>query len=334
LRGWRLLALVVVTLGALGALVNMAGVSPWDALVAGVQGSFGDPGGLSGTFTRMTPLLFSGLGVALALRAGLFNIGVEGQLLVGALAAAATGIYLTGLPAPLHVTLSVLSGALAGMLWAAPAGLIKVWRGGHEVITTIMLNYIARSFTKYIAANPMQDPSSDMATTVYVADGARLGLASTTPEISWGLVLGIGIAVFLFWWMRRTVAGYELGAVGANADAARAAGVNVKRTIVWAMAASGALAGIAGAMQVCAYEFRFYDGISPGYGFDSLAVALIALANPLIVCLSSLLFGALAQGAQSAQVVTEIPKEIAAVVQGVVILLAAGIGWQRLRRSD
>lgn len=334
MRGWRLLALVVVTLGVLAALVSVSGVSPWDALVAGVQGAFGDARGLSGTFTRMTPLLFSGLGVAVALRAGLFNIGVEGQLLVGALAAAATGIYLTGLPGPLHVTLSILAGALAGMLWAAPAGLIKVWRGGHEVITTIMLNYIARSFTKYMAANPLQDPSSDMATTVYVADSARLGLATVSPAISWALVLGVGVAVFLFWWMRRTVAGYELNAVGAGPDAAQAAGVDIKKTMIWAMAASGALAGIAGAMQVCAYEFRFYDGISPGYGFDSLAVALIALADPLVVCLSSLLFGALAQGAQFAQIATEIPKEIAAVVQGVVILLAAGIGWQRLRRTD
>ncbi len=334
MRGWRLVALVGVTLGALAALVSVSGVSPWDALVAGVQGSFGDARGLSGTFTRMTPLLFSGLGVAVALRAGLFNIGVEGQLLVGALAAAATGIYVTGLPGPVHVTVSVLAGAVAGMLWAAPAGLIKVWRGGHEVITTIMLNYVARSFTKYMAANPMQDPSSDMATTVYVSEGARLGFATESPPISWGLVFGIGAAVFLYWWMRRTVTGYEVGAVGASPDAAQAAGVDVKRTMVLAMAASGALAGVAGAMQVCAYEFRFYDGISPGYGFDSLAVALIALANPLIVCLSSLLFGALAQGAQFAQVATEIPKEIAAVVQGVVILLAAGIGWQRLRRTD
>jgi simple sugar transport system permease protein len=149
-----------------------------------------------------------------------------------------------------------------------------------------------------------------------------------------GLVLALLCAGLLAWWMVRTVSGYELRATGANPDAAAAAGVNTRRVVVWSMAVSGLLAGLAGAVQVCAFEFRFYSGISPGYGFDSLAVALIAMANPIWIVVSSGLFGALAQGAQFAQVQTDMPKEIAAVVQGIVILLAAAVGWRRRRGAE
>jgi ABC-type uncharacterized transport system permease subunit len=334
LNRWLLPVLVVLCAGALAAIVALSGVSPAAVFTAGLRGAFGDARGLGATLTRTTPLLLSGLGVAVGLRAGLFNIGVEGQLLVGALAAAACGILLAGLHPALLLPACLVAGAAAGFLWAFPAGVLKVWRGGHEVITTIMLNYVARSLTKYIVANPLHDPASEMATSVYVGTGARMPSFGGDLSISTGLLFGVACAVGLMWWMQRSAAGFELRATGANPEAAAAAGVNVNKTIVWSMAVSGAFAGLAGAVQVCAYEYRFYDGISPGYGFDSLAVALIALANPLAVVVSSALFGALAQGAQFAQVATDIPKEIAAVVQGVVILVAAAAGWQRLRRSD
>jgi len=327
--------LVVGCLVALAMLVAFSGVSPVAVLVESLKGAFGGSANITDTLERTTPLLLSGLGVAIGLRAGLFNIGVEGQLLMGALAAAATGIYFRELPPAIHVTLCMAAGALAGCAWAVPAGIIKVWRGGHEVITTIMLNYLARNITKYIASGPMHDPSQEVASTLDVAPAARLGAIQLGElHVSWGLVLAVLLAIFLAWWMARTVSGYELGATGANPQAAEAAGINVKRSLVWAMAASGFLAGIAGAVQVCAFEYRFYDGISPGYGFDALAVALIALANPLAVVGSALVFGSLAQGIQFAQITTNVPKEIAAVVQGIVILIAAGIGWHRFRRSD
>ncbi len=330
----RFSALVAAAAAFLGIIVWSSGVDPVAALRSGFTGALGTPYGVSDTLQRMTPLLLSGLGVAVGLRAGLFNIGVEGQLLVGALAAAAAAILLKGMPGWLHITLCLAAGGAAGVLWALPAGLIKVWRGGHEVITTIMMNYIALNFTKYIAANPFKDPSAQIATTVQIPNSTRLPDLGGSLHINAGLILAVLLAAGLAWWMKRTVVGYELKAVGANVDAAVAAGVNVPRTIVLAMALSGAFAGLAGAVQVCGYEYRFYDGISPGYGFDALAVALIALASPLPIIATAFIFGALAQGVQSAQVATDLPKEIAMVAQGIIILVAAAVGWQRFRRPS
>ena len=264
----RVVALVAATVLLLLGALAISHVSPGVAVVALLKGSLGTPRGLAQSLANTTPLLLAGVAVFLALRAGLFNIGAEGQFLVGALACASVALRVPGVAG---ILLGTLVAIVAGALWALPAGAIKAYRGGHEVITTIMLNNVAVYLTDYLVSGPMRAPGGDT-TTASVTPATRLPEIVHAGGFSLNVALPVAIllALALAWWLRRTVAGYELRAVGANPVAARNAGIDPKRTIVWAMLASGAIAGFAGAVQVLAYEGRFYTGFSPGYGFDAL----------------------------------------------------------------
>jgi simple sugar transport system permease protein len=281
----------------------------------------------SGTLKEMTPLLITGLAVFLALKAGLFNIGVEGQFLVGAASGAAVALRVPGLTG---VILGILVGMAAGALWALPAGLIKAYRNGHEVITTIMLNNIAGLMTAALVAGPLKDPKQAAPTTAVLS--SRLPNLSGPPlTISFALLLGIVIVAITAFWLKRTVAGYELQAVGANPTAARFAGVHPPRVMLTAMLVSGAIAGMGGALQVVAYEGRFYSGFSPGYGFDGLGIALLAGNSALGVIPGAFLFGALAKGGVALGI-AGIPKGITTVVIGLVILVAAAIRYREVKK--
>jgi simple sugar transport system permease protein len=293
------------------------------------KGSLGTPGAIGRTLKETTPLLIAGLAVFLALRAGLFNIGVEGQLVVGACACAAVAVKV---PGPLGIVLGALAAMAAGALWALPAGLIRAYRNGHEVITTIMLNNVAGGLTTALVAGPLRAAGQENTTTADLTTATRLpNLYSHGPfQMNIGLFIGILLSVGLALWLRRTVAGYELQAVGANATAARFAGVRPERVLVRAMLASGALAGLGGAVQVLAYEGRFYAGFSPGYGFDGLGIALLAGGSAYGVVPASLLFGILAQGSVSLGI-AHIPKGITTVVLGLVILVAAALRYRKVK---
>jgi len=234
------------------------------------------------------------------------------------LTCAVTAIHLPGAGGLLA---GLVTGALGGALWAAPAGLIKAYRGGHEVITTIMLNSIAALFTASLVTKVFRDPTQQSVTTSYIAQ--RMPMATPgAVEINAALVAGLLAALWLAWWLRRTVAGYELMAVGENPVAAEFAGIDRRVVQVKAMLMSGALAGLAGALQVAAVEHRYYDGFSPGYGFDALGVALLAGAHPLALVPSALLFGVLEKGGSAIQILG-VPKGIVGVVLGVVIVVSA-----------
>jgi simple sugar transport system permease protein len=323
----RVLWMIAAAVAAVAGSFLLAGRNPAEATAQMIQGSLGSPGAFGGTMREVTPLLFAGLAVFIALRAGLFNIGVEGQLIVGALACSAIALRVSG---PGGAVLGVFAGMLAGCMWALPAGWIKAYRNGHEVITTIMLNNIALLLTGYLVAGPFRSPTSGSPTTATLPAESRLPNLVVQPfPLNWSLVLGVAGVVLLFLWLRRTVGGYELEAVGANPRAATFAGIGAKRTIVSAMAASGAIGGLAGALQVLAYEFRFYQGFSPGYGFDALGVALLAGSNPLGVLPSAFLFGVLSKGGTVLSI-EGIPKGITTVVLGALILVAAAIRYRRL----
>jgi simple sugar transport system permease protein len=257
---------------------------------------------------------------------------VEGQLLVGAMLAAVTALRF---PGPAGVALGVLAGMLGGALWALPAGWIKAFRNGHEVITTIMLNNVAALITTALVAGPLKDPHNQAPTTTSLGPGTHLPDLYNHPPvtISSGMLLGILVAIGLAFYLKRTVSGYELESVGANPTAAKLAGVDPKRVIMRSMLASGALAGLAGSVQVLAYEGRFYSGFSPGYGFDALGVALLAGGNALAVLPSSLLFGILAKGGVSLQI-DGVPKGITTVILGFLIIVAAAVRFRRLRAVD
>lgn len=324
---WRLVALVLGALGLLVVAVMATHVAPLEALERLYVSSLGSPRAISGTIKETTPLLIAGLAVFLALRAGLFNIGVEGQLVVGALACATVALQF---PGPLGLVLGGITGVAAGALWALPAGLIKAYRGGHEVITTIMLNNVAGLLATAVVAGPLKAAGQEGATSATLTDATRLpdlvsgGAFTLSSAVPLGLLLMLGLGL----WLKRSVRGYELQAVGANPTAAELAGVSSKRVTTWAMVASGALGGLAGAVQVLAYEGRFYSGFSAGYGFDALGVALLAGASAWAVLPASLLFGILAKGSTAVQILG-VPKGITGVVLGLLILIFAAVRYRR-----
>ena len=322
---------MILAAGALGILalsVWASGANPSEALSTLFKGTLGSPGAISGTLRETTPLLFTGLAVYIALRAGLFNIGVEGQFLVGAMTG---GAVILRIPGPFGIMLSLICGAFGGLAWAAAPGWIRAYRNGHEVITTIMLNSVALYLTSYVVSGPLKDPAQQSPTTVNIAPDSRLPWMVNLPpvQLSWALPMAVMAALLLAWWLRKTVAGYELEAVGAGPRAANYAGINTARTIFLAMLGSGAIAGFAGAIQVLAYEGRFYAGFSPGYGFDALGVALLAGNYATGVIPAAILFGILAKGGTALQIFG-IPKGITTVFLGLIILVSAAIRYRRV----
>lgn len=318
---WSPIVALLVAISLASLVIALSGQNPWESFKAMLSGAFGSGPSLGETLVKAIPLLISGLAVAIGLRTGLFNIGVEGQLLIGGLAAACVG-YAVALPVFLHVPLCLIAGAAGGAAWGFLPGLLKAKRGVHEVITTIMLNYIAFYFTHYLVTNPLKDVRTMAPQTPAISPTAEL------PQFAWagglhaGVLVAILCAVGFGILTSRSVLGFELNAVGKAPEAARASGINVPYTLILSMLLSGALAGLAGAVEVMGVHHKFYDQFSPGYGFDSIAVALLGGNTAIGTALSALLFGALRNGAVSMQLATDTPKEIVVLIQAVVIVFA------------
>lgn len=320
-----LVALILVAVGLVVGAVILAGGRPGGVGEAFLQGSLGDVTRLTLTLTKTTPLLIAGLAVYLGLRAGLFNIGVEGQLVVGALACAAVTTHVGGAGGLL---LGGLAGASAGAAWALPAGLIRAYRGGHEVITTIMLNSVAGFLTLYLVAGPLKAPGEDHPTSADVLVHLP-NLNFGGIQVNSALIVATLGAVCLRWWLRRSVSGYELEAVGANPTAAEFAGID-RRVVLWrTMVYSGAIAGLAGVVQVLAFEGRFYPEISSGIGFDALGVALLAGNNALGVIPAAFAFGTLSTGG-AALAINGVPKGITGLIVGLLIFIAAAVRYRKV----
>ncbi|MER3457713.1 MAG: ABC transporter permease [Chloroflexota bacterium] len=271
-----------------------------------------------------TPYIFAGLALALGFRCGLFNIGAEGQLFVGALASVWVGYSLKGLPAVIHLPLALGAGAIGGAIWAGIPGLLKAKTGAHEVITTIMMNYIAFRLSDYLITGPMKRPGF-VPVTPFVQESARLLRFFSDPNIRLhaGFLLALGMAVLVWWFLFKTTLGFGIRTVGANPNAARYAGISVTRNYVFAMALSGALAGLAGTVQVLGVDYWLGQAFSSGYGFDSIALALLGKSHPLGVVLAALLFGTLRNGATRMQSTARIPVDIISIVQALVIMFIA-----------
>jgi len=327
LIGGVIMLLTGVRLPAIGA-----------AYAARFGGSLGSVNAVSETLTAAAPLILAGLGVALAFRAGLFNIGAEGQLLLGGLAAVVVGFSFGGLPWFIHLPLALIVGALVGAGWAAIAGWLKAATGAHEVITTIMLNFIAFRLSDYLLRNPpiqrvgRSDPISKTV----------LPSAQLPPILSWidpnldlrlhaGIILAILAVAFVYWLLFRTTIGFEFRAAGLNPDAARYAGMRSGVIVVVVMALSGALCGLAGANQVLGVLGRASPNFSAGIGFDAIAVALLGRSHPLGVAFAGLLFGALDAGGRQMQVDAGVSLDLISVVQALVIIfIAAPLLMRRL----
>ncbi|NHU85295.1 ABC transporter permease [Kocuria sp. JC486] len=276
------------------------------------------------TLTVATPLILAGLGVAVAFRAGLFNIGAQGQILMGATLAAYVG-FTWSMPLPLHLLLVVLAGAIGGGVWGGVVGLLKARTGAHEVILTIMLNYIAVNLLAYLLTRPsfLREGSTNPISPP-VAETAQFPLLLGAPfRLHWGFVLAVAATVFVWWLLNRSTTGFELRAVGSNPRAAKTAGINVTKGFVIVMILAGALAGLAGVAQISGTEGSLSAGVAASFGFDAITVALLGRSTPLGTFLAGVLYGGFRAGAVTMQTMTGTNVDIVLVVQSLIVLFIA-----------
>lgn len=334
---WRAMivagGVAAAALTLLAALLALGGFDVPIALAALWRGSFGSTYAFfSATLVRATPLLLAGLAIALAFRAGVWNIGAEGQLLAGATAAIAAASI--PIPGPLRLTLALVFAAAAGGVWALPAALLRR-RGVLEVISTIMLNFVALNLVGYLVRGPLQEPTHAYPQSVTIDAAARLPRVPGT-RLHLGVLIALIAALALGIAMRRSAWGFRVRALGANPRAAVSAGlIDARRVALQAFVLSGALAGMAGGIEATGVTFALYEGLSPGYGYTAIAVALLARLDPLLVAPSALLFGALEAGATAMQRDAGVPAAFVTVVEGslvlLVLLLPVVTRWQAAR---
>lgn len=290
----------------------------YGALLAGSLGSFD---AIVGTLVQATPLILAGLGVGLGFKAGLFNIGAQGQFLLGALAAAATGVVTADLPPVAAIPLSLLVGMLAGMAYGFVPGFLKAYTGAHEVVTTIMLNYVAIQIVAYVVSGPLRGESVSFARSETITSAVLPVVAGRDGHIG---ILFAAIAVPVMAWMLfRSTLGFEIRTVGANPDAARYAGMHPRWLIIFALAGGGLLAGLAGATEILGQVHHMPAAYATAVGFDAIAVALLGRAHPVGILFAGLLFGAMRAGAGLMQIQAGIPVQMVNVLQAVILFFLA-----------
>ena len=331
-------ALSVITAVLLGSiLILFDGRDPITAFEGLLEGAFVEPRGLLATFRNMTPLVLSGLAVAFAFKSGLFNIGVQGQLIMGSVVAAWVGFAVEGLPPILHVTLAILASMAIGGLWAAIAGALKAFADAHEVITTIMLNYIAAQFAGWLISTgsdgsrpgPLASPESvtdAIARTPRILPSAQLPTIYTVPPnftLHAGIFLAIIASVVTMFLLQRTTFGFQLRMTGYSPTAAQYAGVNVKRVTILTMLIAGMLAGLAGGIQTLGVNYDYEGNQSLGLGFEGITVAFLAGNNPIAVNFSAFLFGAMDAGTTRMALAANVAKELIQVIQALILMFVA-----------
>src|SRR5688572_9560809 len=332
-----------------GILILVIGDNPLQAYALLFGSAFSWPVGIGYTLFYATPLIFTGLAVLVAFRCGLLNIGAEGQLYIAAFTTAWVGITFANLSPWLLIPLCFIAAILGGGVWGAIPGVLKARFGSHEVINTIMLNFIAVALLSYFTQYHYKAPGDPIMQTIPIGQGAHISrLGQFIPEMPLFIPLNLAFVlaliccglVYLFLW--RTKWGYELRATGTNPSAAEYGGISVRKQIIVAMTISGALAGIVGINEVLGYRYRYYDGFSDNYGFTGIAVALLGRNHPVGVIISALLFAVLQHGGIYVDGFSEhITKDIVQVLQGIIILFVAAeaffkwslgrFGWRRMR---
>lgn len=315
----------------------------WNTYSSLFIGAFGDPQKIIAAFkggdgleirrainpffeslVQTTPFIFGGLSVALGFRVGLFNIGAEGQLFIGAMTSVFAGYAITGLPAYIHIPIALLAGAAGGALWGFIPGYLKAKTGAHEVIITIMMNYIAFKLSDFMLRGPMKDPNEYTPKTPWIQESAQLTrIFPDTIRFHIGFFIALAVAYFVYWLLFKTTWGFELRTVGSNPNGARYAGINTTKATVVAMSLAGSLAGLAGANEVLGLNHRLVPSFTSGYGFDSIALALLGKNQPMGVVLSALLFGFLRNGSRQMQLKSGVPIDIVSILQALILAFIA-----------
>lgn len=287
------------------------------------KGAFVGKWNIARTLRWMTPLLFTGLSAAVAFRGGMFNLGIDGQLYFGAFAATVVGFTFPNLPSGVLIALCVIAAFIAGGLWAMLAGIIKVKFGASEIVVTLMMNYIAKLFTEYLVMYPFYEPgnAADSKATANIAEHAELTSLLAGSQVTTALLIGLIVTLIVYVWNTKTVNGYEMKLTGSNPRFAKFSGVHVTRLQMQVMAISGGLAGLCGAMEILGIHGRFVANFSSGLGFDGIVVAILCGNNPLLVPLGALFMGAMTSGSTQLEVVGGIPRSMASILMGVIIIM-------------
>lgn len=306
-----------------GLLIVAIGVNPLEAYSALIKGAFGSTYRLSETLLRMTPLLMISLGVAIGYRTGMFNMGGEGQFIIGMIAGTVVYLYVPAGPV-LTTILAMIAAMAAGALYCGFPGAMKAKFGVSESIINIMLNYVATLWLSRLLNSVLKDPNGTLPQSAMINESYAIPILIENTRLHWGFIGAVLLAVVAYIVLFYTPLGYQFRATGSNINAARYAGYNVVKLQILAMAISGALAGLAGCVEIGAVQHRLMEGISANYGWDAIPVALIGKQNPLLILLSSLLFAALKVGSNSMQTTCGVPNNLSSVLQGIVVLFALG----------
>ena len=311
---------IFTALTAGGMIIILSGYDPVLAGAAFVDGAFGSPYSLGETLLRSCPLILTGLAVSLAFRCGIWNIGAEGQFLMGALAAAGAAPFLVAWPNYIVTPALLLTGIAGGALWGGLAGYLKIERHVQEIISTIMLNFVAIQLVGYAVHGPLMEASEQFPQTDPLADGFRLSRWFPPSRLHTGIILAVCCAGLIWLILFRSVFGYRVRAVGMNMEAADSAGIDIRASMVQTMCLSGGLAGLAGAVELSGVTYRLYEQFGSGYGYTAIAVALLARLHPVAVVPAALLFGTLATGTSGMQRVAGVSSGMVYIVQALILL--------------
>jgi simple sugar transport system permease protein len=340
----QLLPLLAVPVALIiGAVMLIAlNANPFEAYGALIQGAFGDVSGITQTLVKATPLLLVGLGVVIAFRGGVINIGGEGQMLIGALATTAVAVSFPHWPGLLLLPLCLLVGILSGALWGAIPGVLKARLGVNEILSTVMMNAIAIQFANFLLRGPLIDPAE-------IEAGTRIAQSALLPRSVWllrlvprtllnsGAIIALVLAFLVYIFLWRTTIGYRIRAVGLNPEASRYAGIPVRIYQALALILGGAFAGLAGAIEVMGVQHRMLEGLSGGYGFTGIVAALFGNLHPLGAIPASILFGGLLVGADQMQRSVQVPSSLISTLSGLIVLLVVGskiYATHRARRRE
>jgi len=341
-NNFALIASFLASLILSGIIILLLGENPFRIFGIFISSALGSWNNIAYTLFFATPLIFTGLSVAICFRCGLFNIGAEGQLYMGAFACAYVGFTFTDLPGFLLIPLSILFSIGAGGLIGFIPGYLRAKTGAHEVIVTIMLNFIAIGLTGYFVSGPFKNPGDLIPQTQLISNSAHipkigelleiLGIKSSIP-LNFSFILAVFVCLFIYFVFKYTTFGYEIKAVGLNKKAAAASGINVNLIIILTFVLSGAIAGLVGVNEVMGYRYRFLDGFSAGYGYLGIAVALLGRNHPAGVFISAVIFGAVMRGGLLVDVYSDkISKDFVYIIQGILILfVVSGELWNKFR---
>lgn len=320
---WKPLLAVLISLIIGWLILLVAGYDAPKAFSALWESAFKDARSIGNVLNKACPLLFTGLAVAVAFRGNVFNIGAEGQFLLGAIAATWVGLTFDTLPGFLLIPLMILAGALGGALWGLIPGFLKARYGVSEVIVTIMFNYIALQLVGFLVRGPFKDTAQAEPQSFVLPDQGILSYLIPGTKLHIGFFLGVVVAVLLFILLFKTYYGYEIRAVGFNTTAARVGGISSTSTTVATMLLSGALAGVGGALELSGYTHYLLESISPGYGYTAIAVSILAANNPIGIIFSSLFFGVLSAGSTAMQRSADVSASFVDIFQGIIIIFVA-----------